>query len=133
MELNLKDESKEWRKSALLSVLGLALITSLLRWRHIFGNRAWLMILSVLALIAICAVLWPRCFRGYHLFSMRLGFGISRILGRILLILFFLFILTPFGWILRMMGKDLLQLKRPPNAATYWEPAKEQSPLDRLF
>ena len=133
MELNLKDEPKEWRKSALLSVVGLALITSLLRWRHVLGNRPWPIILSVLALIAICAALRPRWFRGYHLLSMRLGFVLSRVLGRVLLMLFFLFILTPLGWMLRMMGKDLLQLKRRPDAATYWERAKEQGPLDRLF
>jgi hypothetical protein len=133
MQLNLKDEPKEWRKTALLTVLGLALICSILRWRHIFGNRAWLTILSVLALIAVCAILQPRWFRGYHSFSMRLGFVVSRILGRILLTLFFLFILTPVGWTLRLMGKDLLQLKRPANAKSYWQPAKEESPLDRLF
>ena len=133
MELNLKDEPKEWRKSALLSALGLALVSSLLRWRHALGNRAWLTILLILALIAICAVLQPRWFRSYHLFSMRLGFVVSRFLGRVLLMLFFLFILTPFGWILRMTGKDLLQLKRRPDAATYWQASKESSPLDRLF
>jgi multisubunit Na+/H+ antiporter MnhG subunit len=133
MDLNLKDEPKEWRKTALLSAAGLALVTSLLRWRHGLGTRVWLIILSVLLLAAICAMLQPRWFRGYHLFSMRLGFVISRFLGRILLMLFFLSILTPVGWILRMMGKDLLQLKRRPDATTCWEPAKEQSPLDRLF
>lgn len=133
MQLNLKDEPKEWRKSALLAALGLALISSVLRWRHVLGNRAWLFILSILALTAICAVLQPRWFRGYHLLSMRVGFAVSRFIGRILLALFFLFILTPVGWILRLAGKDLLQLKRSPNAATYWQAAKEYSPLDRLF
>jgi hypothetical protein len=133
MELNLKDEPKEWRKSALLAALGLAFITSVLRWRHVLGNRGWLTFLSILAIIAICALLRPRWFRGYHLFSMRAGFAISRILGRVLLTLFFLFILTPVGWILRIMGKDLLQLKRPSNATTYWQPSKPSSPLDRLF
>ena len=104
MELNLKDEPKEWRKSGLLSLLGMAIISSVLRWRHVFGNRTWLIILSILSLMVICAMLQPRCFRGYHLFSMRLGFAISRILGRVLLMLFFLFILTPIVWILRMTG-----------------------------
>ena len=133
MQLNLKDEPKEWRKSALLTALGLALICSILRWRHVLGTRAWLTILSVLALVAVCAILWPRCFRSYHLFSMRLGFVVSRILGRILLTLFFLFVLTPLGWVLRLMGKDLLQLKRRSETTTYWQTAKENSPLDRLF
>jgi len=133
MELNLKDEPKEWRKSALLAALGLALISSLLRWRHVLGTRTWLIILCILALIAICALLQPRWFRGYHLFSMRLGFAVSRVLGRILLMLFFLFILTPVGWILRAAGKDPLQLKRSSDATTYWQTSKETSPLDRLF
>jgi hypothetical protein len=133
MELNLKDEPKEWRKSALLAALGLALISSALRWRHVVGSRAWLVILCLLALIAVCATLQPRWFRAYHLLSMRLGFAVSRFLGRILLMLFFLFILTPVGWILRAMGKDPLQLKRAPGAMTYWQPSKESSPLDRLF
>lgn len=133
MDLNLKDEPKEWRKSALLAALGLALISSLLRWRHVLGSREWLGILSVLVLIAICAALQPRWFRGYHLFSMRAGFAISRVLGRVLLLLFFLFILTPVGWILRLLGKDPLQLKPNSNTKTYWQPSKESSPLDRLF
>lgn len=133
MELKLKDEPKEWRKSSLLTVFGLVIISSVLRWRHVFGQRAWLTILSVLVVIAICATLQPRWFRGYHLFSMRVGFVVSRILGRILLMLFFLFVLTPLGWILRLMGKDLLQIKRPANATSYWQPSKEESPLDRLF
>jgi hypothetical protein len=104
-----------------------------LRWRHVLANRTWLVILAVLALLAVTAVLQPRWFRGYHLFSMRLGFAISRILGRVALVLFFLFILTPVGWLLRLAGKDPLQLKRPGETATCWHPAKDCSPLDRPF
>ena len=133
MKLNLKDEPKEWRKSALLAAFGLALISSVLRWRHALTNGKWLAVLAVLAGLAVAAALQPRWFRGYHLFSMRLGFAVSRFLGRVLLILFFIFIITPAGWILRLTGKDPLQLKLPEEAATYWRPAKECSPLDRLF
>jgi uncharacterized membrane protein len=133
MKLNLKDEPKEWRKSALLAAFGLALICSLLRWRHHVGQRTWLALLAVLAAAAVAALLQPRWFRGYHLLSMRLGFAISRILGRVALTLFFIFIVTPVGFILRLAGKDPLQLKRPANAATFWQPAKDTSPLDRLF
>ena len=133
MNLNLKDEPREWRKSALLLAFGLALISSLLRWRHHLAQQTWLVLLAVFALIAIVAALKPRWFRAYHLFSMRLGFAISRILGRVLLTLFFIFIITPLGWLLRLAGKDPLQLKRPTNAGSYWHNAKDCSPLDRLF
>ena len=133
MKQNLKDEPKEWRKSALLLAFGLALIASLLRWRHHLGQQTWLVILAVLALGAVAAIFQPRWFRGYHLFSMRLGFAISRILGRAFLFLFFFFIITPLGWILRLAGKDPLQLNRRRDAGSYWHPAKAPNPLDRLF
>ena len=133
MKLNLKDEPREWRKSALLAAFGLALISSLLRWRHHIGQQTWLVVLVLLAIVAVAAVLRPRWFRGYHLLSMRMGFVISQFLGRVFLILFFLFVLTPMGFVLRLAGKDPLQLKRPANADTFWQTAKDTSPLDRLF
>ena len=133
MKLNLKDEPKEWRKSALLLAFGLALIASLLRWRHHLAQQPWLVVLAVLVVIMVAAVFQPRWFRGYHLFSMRLGFAISRTLGKAFLFLFFIFIITPLGWILRLAGKDPLQLKPRANADTCWHPAKECGPLDRMF
>jgi Saxitoxin biosynthesis operon protein SxtJ len=133
MKLNLKDEPKEWRKSALLAALGLALLSSVLRWRHVLTNTAWLAALAVAGLITICALLQPRWFAGYHRISMRLGFAISQFMGRVALALFFFFILTPVGLILRLAGKDPLQLKPPHEAKTCWQPVKNTSPLDRLF
>ena len=133
MKLNLKDEPRHWRKSALLTLLGLALICSILRWRHVLGQKAWLAALSLAALLAIAAILQPRWFRQYHIFSMRLGFALSQFLGKIFLTLFFLLILTPMGWVLRLAGKDSLQLKRSSNADTYWQKTKDFTSLDSLF
>ena len=133
MKLNLKDEPREWRKSALLLLLALAIFSSLLRWRQHLDQRTWFIILLVLAATAMVSVLRPRWFRGYHLFSMRLGFAISRLLGRWFLTLFFSLILTPVGWMLRLAGKDLLQLRRTSSDKSYWQPARIPGPLDRLF
>lgn len=133
MKLNLKDEPKEWRKSALLAAFGLALVSSMLRWRQALTSRVWLLVLAALGVAALAALLRPRWFRGYHRLSMRAGFAISQWLGRAALVLFFLLILTPVGLILRLAGKDPLQLQRPAKADTFWQAAKEASPLDRLF
>jgi hypothetical protein len=133
MKLNFKEDPKEWRKSALLTALGLALLSSLLCWRKHLPVNVWLGLLALLGLVAILAVLEPRWFRGWYRLSLRLGFYSSQFLGRCGLIIFFIFILTPLGWILRLMGKDPLQLKRPSNAATYWHRARDCNPLDRLF
>ena len=133
MKLNLKDEPKEWRKSALLAALGLAVLSSILRWRQMLPNPVWLAGLAVCGLVAIGAWLHPRWFGGYHRISMRVGFALSQFVGRVALALFFIFILTPVGLGLRLAGKDPLQLKRPRDAKTCWHQAKAGSPLDRLF
>jgi len=133
MKLNFKEDPKEWRKSALLTALGLAILSSVLRWRKHLSADVLCTVLALLAVVAICAVLQPRWFRGWYRLSLRLGFYSSQFIGRCVLAIFFVFILTPLGWVLRLMGKDPLQIKRPPNAATCWHPARDCNPLDRLF
>jgi len=133
MKLRFKEDPKEWRKSTLLTALGLALLSSLARWRHHLANGKWLVFLAVLAAVAICAVLQPRWFRGWYRLSLRLGFYSSQFIGRCVLALFFIFILTPLGLVLRLTGQDSLRLKHPRDAKTYWHPAREGTPLDRLF
>jgi len=133
MKLNFKEDPKEWRKSVLLTALGLAILSSVLRWRKHLSADVLCAVLALLAVAAICAVRQPRWFRGWYRLSLRLGFYSSQFIGRCVLAIFFVFILTPLGWVLRLMGKDPLQLKRPPNAATYWHPARDCNPLDRLF
>jgi Saxitoxin biosynthesis operon protein SxtJ len=133
MKLKLKEDPKEWRKQALLAALGLAVLCSLLRWRRVLPQHAWLAVLAALGLVAISTLLQPRWFRGYYRFSMRVGFAISQVIGFVALVLFFCFILTPVGWFLRLAGKDPLQLKRPADPTTFWRPTKDPGPLDRLF
>ncbi len=133
MKLNFKEDPKEWRKSALLTALGMAILSSLLRWRKHLSVNVWLAVLVLLAAVAILAVLQPRWFCGWYRLSLRLGFYSSQFIGRCVLLLFFIFVITPLGFVLRLAGKDSLQLKRPHNVTTYWHASKDSSPLDRLF
>jgi hypothetical protein len=133
MKLNFKEDPKEWRKSALLTTLGLVILSSLLCWRKHLPLNAWCVLLAALAVVLLCAMLRPRWFRGWYRLSLRLGFYSSQFIGRCVLALFFIFIITPLGFVLRLAGKDSLQLKRPRNATTYWHQCRTCSPLDRLF
>jgi hypothetical protein len=133
MKPNLKDEPKEWRKCALMTALGLAILSSLLRWRHVLADKNWFALLTVFGVLAMGALWRPRWFRGYYRFSTKLGFAVSQFIGRLILVLFFFFILTPVGLILRLAGKDTLQLKSGGKTTSRWQTAKDYSPLDRLF
>jgi hypothetical protein len=133
MKLKLKEEPKEWRKAAWMSALGLAVLTSLLRWRRRLPAPAWGVVLCLLAALAVAAALRPRWFRGYYRFSARLGFALSQLAGYAVLALLFFLVVTPLGLVLRMLGKDPLRLRRPAGAATYWTDVRQKSSLEQLF
>jgi hypothetical protein len=133
MKLNYKEDPKEWRKSVLLTVLGLAILSSVLRWRRHLPVNYWYALLALLGLVAVCAVLQPRWFRGWYRLSLRFGFYSSQFVGRCVLLVFFILVITPLGLVLRLAGKDSLQLKHPRDTKTYWHQSKDCSPLDRLF
>jgi hypothetical protein len=132
MKLKLSEDPKEWRKGAWMTALGLAVLSSLLRWRGVLPIALWIGVLAALAATAVAAAVEPRWFRGFHRFSMRLGFGISQFAGRIILAFFFIGVVTPVALIRRAIGKDPLRLRRP-NGESYWTNARPKTPLDRLF
>ncbi len=133
MKLRLQEDPKEWRKNTLLTAGGVAMLSSILRWRRHIPNPAWLGLLAAALLIAICAIAAPRWFRGYYRFSQRVGFHMARAMGAVILSLFFVFVITPMGLVLRAFGQDPLRLKRPAGEKSYWRPAPKSGPLDRLF
>jgi hypothetical protein len=132
MKLIFKEDPKEWRKSALLAATGLAILSSLLRWRKHLPVNVWCGLLALLTGAAIFAVLQPGWFRGWYRLSLRLGFYSSQFVGRCVLAIFFVCIITPLGLGLRLSGKDSLQLRRQ-HKDSYWHPARDCNPLDRLF
>ena len=89
--------------------------------------------LALFALIALCACVRPRWFRGYYRLATRLGFYTVQIFGKLVLAAVFCFVLTPFGWIMRLAGKDLLQLKSPPRPANVLASGQQNGSLDSLY
>ena len=133
MKLKLKEDPKEWRKAAWMSALGLTVLSSLLRWRRVLPVAVWALILFLLASVAVAAALRPRWFRGYYRFTSKLGFRISQFAGYVVLAILFVFIITPLGLVMRLLGKDPLRLRRPSGVETYWSEIRRKSSLDRLF
>jgi hypothetical protein len=133
MKLHFKEDPKEWRKVALMGQIGPTVIIGILRFRGVVSWNFLAAALALIALVAVCALARPRWFRGYYRFTIRLGFYTFQFLGRTVLAAFFFLILTPFGWILRLLGKDFLQLKLSGEKQTFWKTAKQDSSLDSMF
>ena len=133
MKLKLKEDPKEWRKAAWMSALGLAVLSSLLRWRRGLPVAGWAIVVCLLAALIVAAAWRPRWFRGYYRFSTKLGFVLSRMAGFAVLAILFFIVITPLGVVLRMLGQDPLRLRRPSDVKSYWSKVRGQSSLDRLF
>jgi hypothetical protein len=133
MKLKLKEDPKEWRKFVTLSAAGLSLMSGLLTWRKVLPVAAFVAVLVVLGAIVAAAWLRPRWFRGAYRVGATVGFRVTQFLGQVALAVLFLLVLTPLGLVLRLAGKDLLQLRRQPRAETYWQPARPVTSLERRF
>ena len=133
MRLHFKEDPREWRKATLLGLIGPAAIIGILRWRGVISTAFLAAALALIALAALCAWVRPRWFRGYYRFTTRLGFYAVQTFGRVVLAALFFVILTPFGGILRLSGKDILPVKSPPDKQTFWQTARRDGSLDRMF
>ena len=133
MQLKLKENPREWQKFTAVIALLFAVLTWFAYRRAWIPREAWLAVLAALIGTVILSLLFPRLFRGFYRAGMTLSFHVGQVMGRIMLTLFFLLVLTPIGLLLRVMGKDLLQLRRDPAATTFWTPAKFSKQFDRMF
>lgn len=126
MQPKLKENPREWLKfTAVMAVL--ASVLAFLLYRPIFLP---VLALAVVAL-SIC-FMRPRWFRGFYRGGMTASFHIGQVMGRILLTVLFVLVVTPMGLLLRLFGKDLLRLKRT-ETQTYWHTAKNANQFDRMF
>ena len=133
MQPKLKENPKDWLKFTAAVCLVLALVVAGLARRHVFSRATMWSLLALLLITLLVCLLKPRLFRSFYRVGMTVSFYIGHLFGRILLTLIFLLVLTPLGLMLKLMGKDLLRLKRDPSAQTYWEPVKQNHDLEREF
>lgn len=133
MQPKLKEDPREWLKfTAVMAVAGIGL-AALLWYRRVLGGQVFGMIsLAFVLAVAACAAS-PRWFRGFYRVGMTASFHVGQVMGRILLSLIFLAVVTPLGLLLRILGKDLLQLRRDSQAPSHWRKARPPGPLDRQF
>ncbi len=122
------------RKFGIVLGILLGLLGGLIAYKHsqdatIFTGSVitfWsLAVLSFLMAVACPALLKPLN-TGMVIIGMMIGWVMTRI---ILGIMFYL-IITPMGWLMKLIGKDQLGLKIDRSAATYWI-HRPPTPFDR--
>jgi hypothetical protein len=105
------------RKFGLLFAAVFAVIALLPLWQG-HPVRWWALVIAALCLAA--ALLAPRTLALPNLLWFRLGEILHKITSPILLGLVFFTTVTPIGWLMRALGKDVLSLKRRDDLSSYW-------------
>jgi len=82
------------------------------------GPRVWALAAS--AAVAAVTLFRPSLLTVPNRLWMQFGLLLGKIVSPIVIGLLFYGVITPFGVVMRLAGKDPLRLKRDPGAATYW-------------
>lgn len=133
MQLKLKEDPREWQKFTVVMAVLVAALSFVACHRAWITRNAWFALLGVVLLAVILSLIFPRLFRSFYRAGMTASFHVGQVMGKVLLTLLFLLVVTPLGLLLRLMGKDLLRLKRDPAAGTFWQSAKCSNNFDRMF
>ena len=128
------NESTTWQaqKSTAL-VAGVLALIGVLQWYR--GHAVAVVWAAVAGALFLCALIPPaarRFFRVWMAFAAVLG----AVNARILLSAFFFLVVTPVGFVVRMLGNDPLD-RRGPSKSSYWcrRPTTRQTPqgFERAF
>lgn len=82
------------------------------------GFRLWAAVVAGVFLVLALAA--PTLLAAPNRAWMQLGLLLGRVVSPVVLGLLFFTVFTPMGWVLRLMGKDPMRLKRDANATSYW-------------
>jgi hypothetical protein len=82
----------------------------------------------VSALFLCAALLAPKLLGPLNQAWTLLGIALHKITNPIILGIFFYLVIAPFGYVLRLLGKDFLRLRRAPEAESYWIPRQPPGP-----
>lgn len=133
MQPKLKENPREWQKFTAVMVFMVGAICLVLHRHRMMHTTAMAVAGVALVLVVLASLIQPQSFRGFYRCGMTVSFHIGQVVGGILLSLFFLVVVTPLGLVLRLSGKDLLELKHDKAAKSYWRAAKSNPNFDRMF
>jgi hypothetical protein len=105
------------RTFGLVMAAALAIVSLLNGWHH---GRLWPWTSAAVALFLLAAWLMPSVLHPLNRLWMKLGLLLHRVVNPIVMGLLFYGTILPTGLVMRMRGRDLLRLKREPDAETYW-------------
>ena len=103
----------------------LGLLGALNAWH---AGRAWPWLFGASVLLAGCGYLAPALLRPLNVAWFRFGLLLHAIVNPLVMALLFFVAIFPTALVMRIMGSNLLRLKREGDAQSYWIPRRPPGP-----
>ena len=131
--LRLSEKPIEWAKFTLV----IAVLLGAASWyiSHALSLAKLYPILSSVFMLCmvVAAFINPSFFKPFYCNGMKLSYAIGQVISRVMLVLFFLLVLTPIAFILRLLGKEVLSLRFRSGKDSFWRESKQDHDFDRMF
>ncbi|MDP3077459.1 hypothetical protein [Bradyrhizobium sp.] len=105
------------RAFGLVMAAAFGIVTLLNAW---YAGRVWPWTAGVAALFLAAALLRPAMLNPLNRLWLKFGLLLHSVVNPVVMALLFYGTVLPTGLIMRALGKDLLRLKRQPEAESYW-------------
>jgi hypothetical protein len=105
------------RSFGLVMAGAFTVVTALNAWH---AGRVWPWTAGLAVLFLIAALARPALLNPLNRIWLKFGLLLHKIVNPVIMALLFYGTVLPTGLVLRAMGRDLLRLKREPDAASYW-------------
>ena len=114
------DEQVQTSSNRAFGIVFAVVFSVIALWPLLPGNTPHWWALAVAAVFGGLALAWPLVLAPLNRLWLRFGLLLNSITNPLLMGLLFYGIITPFGLIMRLLGKDLLRLRFDPSAESYW-------------
>ena len=125
---NIKSGKKELKEFGITVGVILGLLGTLFLWRERSFYHYFDLVSMVLSL---CGLFLPLVLKPAHKIWMSFALIIGFIMTRVILSVLFYFVITPLAIVIKLFGKDTLDLKINKSQGSYWK-KKEKKGLGRL-
>ena len=121
-------DTQRLRKFGIVMAVAFAMVGGFLLWRQ---RPAGTYLLYVGGAFLAAGLALPSVLAPIERLWMALARVLQMVMTTLILTLTFFVVMTPLGFLLRLSGKDLLDIRRDPDAESYWVPVESGGPASR--
>lgn len=138
VQIDWNPDRRRLREFAVVWMAGFSLIAALVAWKLdcFAGSGRWTVpgvIGGAAAVVGLAGAAFPPLVRPLYVAWMGLALPMGLLTGNLMLGLAYFLVFTPVALVFRLIGRDALQRRFDPAAATYWESRPAAPPAERYF